>query len=210
MKHTDTPTRSERTRQSICRALADVISTSPTGEFSVQEVADRAGVTHRTVYNHFPNRQSLVDGLNAYLEELSSPDNGLANPEEIEAALTADGLPALIPRLYARAAHDEALSRAVAMVSLTAPRLSEVTRERTERFESTLGEDLPGAAQDELQLLAVAVRMFASHTGWHLLTGPYGLTQDQAERLATWATRALIDAYRSDDIPEPPRQERTP
>lgn len=210
MNDAATPTRADRTRQSICRALADVISSSPTGDFSVQQVADRAGVTHRTVYNHFPNRQSLVDGLNAYLEELGQPGDGLETPEEIRAALTADGLPAAIPDLYARAARNESLSRAVAMVSLTAPRLSEATRHRTEQFESALAEDLPEASPDDLKLLAVAARVFASHTGWHLLTGPFGLTQDQAERLATWATRVLIDAVRSADGPVPPSREGTP
>ncbi|MCB1015943.1 MAG: TetR/AcrR family transcriptional regulator, partial [Acidimicrobiales bacterium] len=32
-------------------------------DFSVQGVADRCGISHRTVYRHFPTRESLLDGL---------------------------------------------------------------------------------------------------------------------------------------------------
>lgn len=35
----------------------------------MQEVAKRAGVTHRTVYNHFPTREALSDALAAYVDE---------------------------------------------------------------------------------------------------------------------------------------------
>ena len=44
----------DTTRRAILDALAHVVVESKGFGFSVQEVADRAGVTHRTVYNHFP------------------------------------------------------------------------------------------------------------------------------------------------------------
>ena len=46
----------ERTRRAILEAMVDVIMEADGIGFSVQAVADRAGVTHRTIYNHFPTR----------------------------------------------------------------------------------------------------------------------------------------------------------
>lgn len=54
---------SEKTRRAILDALAEVIVEKGGFGFSVQQVADRAGVTHRTVYNHFPSREALNDAL---------------------------------------------------------------------------------------------------------------------------------------------------
>lgn len=52
----------ELTRDLILEALAALIGEGRLSEFSVQEVADRAGVSLRTVYRHFASRQALLDG----------------------------------------------------------------------------------------------------------------------------------------------------
>ena len=49
------------TRTAILEAVAAEIAASGLTGFSIQGVADRAGVTHRTVYNHFPTREALND-----------------------------------------------------------------------------------------------------------------------------------------------------
>ena len=50
----------ESTRSAILSAAADLFLAHDGASFSVQEVADRAGVTHRTVYRHFPTRADLL------------------------------------------------------------------------------------------------------------------------------------------------------
>ncbi|MFE5671240.1 TetR/AcrR family transcriptional regulator [Agromyces sp. NPDC056523] len=50
----------ESTRSVILSASADLFLAREGASFSVQEVADRAGVTHRTVYRHFPTRADLL------------------------------------------------------------------------------------------------------------------------------------------------------
>jgi AcrR family transcriptional regulator len=49
----------EATRKAIVEAAAELFLDRRDG-FSVQQVADRAGVTHRTVYRYFPTRQELM------------------------------------------------------------------------------------------------------------------------------------------------------
>lgn len=50
----------QRTRTAILEAAAQLLLERGNGGFSVQTVADRAGLTHRTVYRYFPTRQDLM------------------------------------------------------------------------------------------------------------------------------------------------------
>ena len=53
-RHTDA------TRKAILEAAVDLFLERRSDGFSVREVADRAGLTHRTVYRYFPTRQGLM------------------------------------------------------------------------------------------------------------------------------------------------------
>jgi AcrR family transcriptional regulator len=58
---TTAPTRhAEATREAILGAAGDLFLERKIDGFSIQEVADRAGLTHRTVYRYFPTRQELM------------------------------------------------------------------------------------------------------------------------------------------------------
>jgi AcrR family transcriptional regulator len=50
----------EATRTAILEAAVGLFLERQSDRFSVQEVADRAGLTHRTVYRYFPTRQELL------------------------------------------------------------------------------------------------------------------------------------------------------
>lgn len=50
----------EATRSAILEAAIDLFLQRRSDGFSVQEVADRAGLTHRTVYRYFSTRQELI------------------------------------------------------------------------------------------------------------------------------------------------------
>ena len=57
----------EATRKAIVEAAAELFLDRRRGGVSVQEVADRAGLTHRTVYRYFPTRQELMGATAQYL-----------------------------------------------------------------------------------------------------------------------------------------------
>lgn len=59
----------ERTHSAIVGAAAEFLfNESDPEEFTMQAVADRAGVSHRTLYRHFEDRQSLIDAVGRHLE----------------------------------------------------------------------------------------------------------------------------------------------
>lgn len=196
-----TDTRREKTRAAICKAFAEVLSESETGEFSMQEVADRANVTHRTVYNHFPSREALMDGLVEYQEDraLEVPSEDRPPPES--RMFSVEGFPSGVATVYGLLARDEAAHRAFAMLSVSARRAPSRTRERTARLASALGEELK-LADSDARRLAAAVRLFGSQVGWHLLTRHYDLPNHEAADTAKWAVRVLLKAAAEGDLPK--------
>jgi AcrR family transcriptional regulator len=50
----------EATRTAIMDAAADLLLERKGDAFSIQEVADRVGLAHRTIYRYFPTRKELI------------------------------------------------------------------------------------------------------------------------------------------------------
>ncbi len=57
----------EATRRAIVEAAAELFVDRRQDGFSVQDVADRAGLTHRTVYRYFPTRHELIGAAAQHL-----------------------------------------------------------------------------------------------------------------------------------------------
>src|SRR5438552_5452324 len=56
-------TRSRETRSRIMQATRSLLDEGRFHESTVEEVADRAGVSRATLYQHFPTRLDLVDAI---------------------------------------------------------------------------------------------------------------------------------------------------
>lgn len=177
-----------RTRNAILEALADVITESHGTGFSVQAVADRAGVTHRTVYNHFPTREALCDAFYEYVDELL-----LSTGQTTPSALARQPLPDLVSTLYRALEHRDRYVRASVILMIANRRALKSWRSRTKAIEKRIAREAPDAPLPPPQLTA-AVRMFASSMGWHLLTEQYGLSADEAVATGVWATGTLLAA----------------
>src|SRR5688500_6340051 len=56
--------RAAKTREKILQAFVEQLSDGGHEELSVDRVAQRGGVSSRTVYLHFPMREDLLDAIN--------------------------------------------------------------------------------------------------------------------------------------------------
>lgn len=76
----------ERTRAAIVEAASELLmSGSDPAGFTMQAVADRAGVSHRTLYRHFADRQALINAVgSAWDEQLEAGMDGFAQPSEFD------------------------------------------------------------------------------------------------------------------------------
>ncbi len=57
----------ERTRERILEALVEQLGEG-NEDFSIPRVAERAGVSVRTVYHHFPNRDAQIEAVARWLD----------------------------------------------------------------------------------------------------------------------------------------------
>ena len=177
------------TREAILEALAEIVVKQGGLDFSIQQVADRAGVTHRTVYNYFPTREALREGLADHVEERLAG----TTPRPDAGDVTVERLPPMAAEAYAAFETDPAHLRANVILMLASRGLARVTKNRTAVFQKAVDAHAPLRAPIPSHAVVAALRMFLSVTGWHLLTELYGLSAQEASDTAVWATRTLID-----------------
>lgn len=157
--------RAAETAELVLESLAELITERGTTEFSVQEVADRAEISLRTVYRHFPNRQALLDGLadlvDERLEELREDDQ--LGWEELEDAGLEDLL-RTVPFVFARLDELRPVSSAMVLLSAGGHRRASSHEQRTEVYRHLLDEHLAGLPEEEAHALFALVRHLLSST----------------------------------------------
>jgi AcrR family transcriptional regulator len=180
----------QRTRLAILEAMVDVIMETDGIGFSVQAVADRAGVTHRTIYNHFPTREALCDAFSDYVDELLGASAGTSE----EPTWSLASLPVLVEDLYRTLALRDRHARAYVMLMIGNRRPMRAWRRRSLMAEKLIAREQSSRTPLTPRQVTAVVRMFASTMGWHLLTEQCGLSTDEAAAASAWATRTLLDA----------------
>ncbi|MFW6009732.1 MAG: TetR/AcrR family transcriptional regulator [Actinomycetota bacterium] len=187
------------TRTLVLEALADLVTERSSTEFSVQEVADRAQVSLRTIYRYFPNRQALLDGLtdlvDARMDDLrTDPEVGWEDLRDRDL----EGLLATVPAVFERFDQLEPLSSAMALLSAGENQRARGHDERTEMFREVLTEDLAHLSPEEKAGAFAVVRHLISSTTWFVLREEHGLDGREAGEAVARAVRAIIRAAPSD------------
>jgi AcrR family transcriptional regulator len=192
----------QRTRRAILEAMVDVIMETGGIGFSVQAVADRAGVTHRTIYNHFPTREALCDAFSDYVGELLETSGGAPAP-----TISLASLPVLVEDLYRTLALRDRHARAYVMLMIGNRRPMSAWRNRSQMAERLIAREQSERTSLTPRQVTAVIRMFASTMGWHLLTEQCGLSTKEAAAASAWATRTLLDAAiaKRTATPSPPR-----
>jgi len=183
----DSPLRDEQaagTRERILAALAAQLGEAR-DDFSIPNVAARAGVSLRTVYHHFPNRDSQVRAVAEWLErEIGAPDE----PQSSEQ------LPAYAARMYERFRDNEPLIRAQ-----LAPGIAEHVRARRRRgrvaaIERCVRET--GVPPGDVRLASALLKHLISADAGIALMDKYGLTIAEAATTVHWVVALVADALR--------------
>ena len=170
--------------------MVDVIMAADGIGFSVQAVADRAGVTHRTIYNHFPTREALCDAFSDYVDKLLGASSGASS----EPTWSLASIPQLVQGLYRTLALRDRHARAYVMLTIGNRRPMTAWRKRSLMAEKLIAREQSGRIPLTPRQVTAVIRMFVSTMGWHLLTEQCGLSTDEAAAASAWATRTLLDA----------------
>jgi AcrR family transcriptional regulator len=192
----DSPVRRQRaaeTRDRIVAAGAELLHESPVWnwrELTVRAVAERAGVTERTVYRHFATERDLRDAVLARLED--------------EAGVDLDGL-----RLEDVSAVTTRTFEYVSSFPLEPRTPSDATTEAaSERLRSALlGAVAPsteGWPEDDRALAAATLDVLWSLASYERLVAGWGLAPRDAITAVTWAIGLVADAIHQGHRPTAP------
>lgn len=78
----------QETRDAILHAAVDSYWAAPADEITLEDVADRAGVSARTILRHFDSKQGLFEAAMAREGERIQAQRDAAPPDDVRAAVT--------------------------------------------------------------------------------------------------------------------------
>lgn len=174
------------THDAVIDAVIEAISEHGI-EFSVQDAADRAGVTHRTIYRHFGSREALVEAVAERYEGWLA-EQGITHPDSM------DELLAQVESLFRLFDERPDLVRAVAMHILMGGERTALSRQRTAQWRQMFDASLPHLPSEQVEPLFAICRTLTGSLGWYLLTSQFGLGGEQAGR----AVRRVVEVVFAD------------
>jgi len=182
-------------RQRVLRAARHVLATRGL-DARVEDVADAAGLSRRTVFRYFPNRDGLLaaavlDGIRSYGEHVPRPQEGRSLDEWLIDALRAvHGMNTRNGRGYWELALRRHLPGELAAAA-------SARREAARRFVSTFSSAAWRRAGGSGRPPRWLVDTFAVHLsgfGTQTLVGDLGRTPEEASAVSAKALRAALDA----------------
>jgi AcrR family transcriptional regulator len=182
----------ELTRDLILEALTRLVSEEGVHEFSIQRVAELAGVSHRTVYRHFASREELLEALAVWLSDRMPRPLSSYKPDQIESA---------IRDTHAVFADESKRVTALAVLAAGARIRLPHRKKNTRVVERTLAPLTAHLEPGDAEAAAVLIRSIAGSHMWSQLTDEHGLDAERTTRVVVWAVRALIESLKAGSGP---------
>ncbi len=180
-------------RDRILEALSVEIVENGLLDLSVPAVAERAGVSQRTVYNHFANKEVLVNALGTWAEEWMDERGGRIVEPDV------DLIPEAIEINFALFSEMGDLTAALARIrdSIDREHRFDATGSRDRRTENLrvgLAESRPDLDDRQLDAITAIFRNAFRFETWSFLANESGLSGEDAGTVAAWAYSVLFKA----------------
>jgi AcrR family transcriptional regulator/quercetin dioxygenase-like cupin family protein len=156
--------------------------------FTLDAIAQQAGLERRTVFRHFKTKEALLQAFWVWINDRITPRTLPTSLDELIAA----------PKeTFARFDDEEGVIRA----SLHTPtgramRMTAVPARR-EAFRAALREATHGAPAEDGRRLETIVHLLYSASAWETMRDYAGVSGAQAGDAASWALRILVDVVRA-------------
>jgi len=179
---------SELTRDLIFKAFTKLVLDEGVHDFSIQQVADIAGVSHRTVYRYFSSREELLDGLAVWLASRMPKDLDSYRPEEFEDAIRDS---------HAVFAEQADRVRALAVVAAGARIRLRHRGQRTRTVQRAIAAFTGHLGEEDARAVAILIRELAGSHMWSRLTDEHSMDQQQVTRVVIWAVSTMVEALKA-------------
>jgi AcrR family transcriptional regulator len=178
------PTHRDKQRRTILEALAEVVKREGVHAFSVQQVADEAGLSHRTVYRYFPTREDLLEGLVHYYEDYVRDFNP-PPPDELLV------LSSHVGQLFRRFEQYPNECSVGAIGSLVLGKQLSNRATRDEQIFEVVRKAMPPEHDVSPREAGAIIRYLANSLTWIVLRQQLGLSEDETVRAVEWALDTL-------------------
>jgi AcrR family transcriptional regulator len=178
-------TQAATTRQQIVAALVEELGSS---EHSIERVAERAGVSVRTVFHHFPNRQAQAAAVAAHLDARQPAESGPSSLTDL-------------PAMAARVLHG-LLSNAVELRAQLVPEVAKLREPRRRAREQAIARAASKQCEPAVaKLVGAALATLISPEVAATFVDRHRLDAGAAETTMTWLIHVVVDAIRNGDVP---------
>lgn len=196
-----TPTLRERqvaqTRELIIDALTELLGDRRADEVTTRDIAVLAGVSERTVYRHFPDRDALLEGLAGRVSRLDG----------VAPSFGPGGLDALAPtsrRLMALLDEHVVPARAEAVFNADPRRFAPGTQANSRSIMDLLATELPDLDDAERRRIAAVIRCLVSTQAWLRMREEFGVPGTESGPVVAWVIDMIVRELRAGNRPERP------
>jgi AcrR family transcriptional regulator len=177
----------EQTRDRIVQAAVDLLSETDLGDISMSDVAERAGVSLRTVYRNFATRDDLLDGVVGWIGERMNRRIGpppSTRDEYVESTPTAIAEVFEVERLYR------------ALFATTAGRESHRRTKgaRLEEIRRAFATETKGMGGAQARRFAALMHLVSSSNGALFMKDYWDLEVAEIGKTLQWAISTLAEA----------------
>jgi AcrR family transcriptional regulator len=182
-----------QTRELILDAVTTLLADRRADEVATRDIAAVAGVSERTIYRHFPDRDSLLDGLSRRLPPLADkPSFGAGGLDEL--APTSRRLMELLDEHYVTA-------RAEAVFNADPRRFAADTRANTRQMRELFAKELPELTEREQVRIAAVIRCLVSTQAWLRMREEFGVPGTESGPVVAWVIDTIISELRAGNTP---------
>jgi len=183
-----------QTRELILDAVTTLIADRRADEVTTREIASTAGVSERTVYRHFSDRDAILEGLSQRLPEV----DGIA-PSFRDVGL--DDLPATGRFLMELLEEHHVAALAEAVLNADPRRFASVTRTHSHDMQELLADELPELDERERLRIAAVFRCLLSSQAWLRMREEYGVLGTESGPAVQWVIELIIRELRAGNTP---------
>ena len=183
-----------QTREFILDALTTLLGDRRADEVTTRDLAAAAGVSERTVYRHFPDRESLLQGLTRRLPPLNGvkPSFGMGGLDDL--APTSRRLMEVLDEHYVTA-------RAEAVFNADPRRFAADTQANTREMRELLAKELPELSDREQLRIAAMLRCLVSTQAWLRMREEFGVPGTESGPVVAWVVDTIIRELRAGNTP---------
>jgi AcrR family transcriptional regulator len=173
----------EQTRTRIVDSAIELMKEAGEEPLTIASVAERAGVTERTVYRHFDNRDGLIRAVWRRMQGRVASEGFPRN---------ADALVSSPRKLFPRFDEMGELIRASIHSTAGLDIRMHSNAERTGAMLESVRDALPHLEEKALRRRAAIAQLINSAQGWEVLTRFWGMSGEEAGEAASEALAILI------------------